>query len=390
MNMSFTTSVVRIAPPWPSSWRGAVWFVVGTLYGLFSAIHLVAPEFFNNIPWLVFGRTRPIHVNTVIYGFVSGTLIGCGVYYVPALLQHQAVVGASGLAQLRVVERHRSERAGRLLVRLSARAASTRNTSGRRTSCLVAAILTMLLNVIMTILQSARSNVLYVSVWYFVGTFLWTAWSYPIGNVMWHPAHGGGKRPAGFDLPVVLRPQPGGSDPDAAGGRRRVLRDSVHHEHPSVLPHALAHRVLDFDRILFAHRGASHPAGADSQLAQGGLHRGFAGDGDPGLHGAGQPVADGAGPGRGAAAASGGPLRSGRDDLVPADLHPGPAAIAAEPAEGDALQQLDHRPLAHRRAGVQRLHRAGSHVARRAADHRPPGLFGQAGLRPVLADHCSA
>ncbi len=59
----------------------------GPLYGLFSAIHLVAPEFFNNISWLVFGRTRPIHVNTVIYGFVSGTLIGCGTYYVPALLR---------------------------------------------------------------------------------------------------------------------------------------------------------------------------------------------------------------------------------------------------------------------------------------------------------------
>src|SRR5512136_2522670 len=66
---------------------GAAWFVVGTLYGLFSAIHLVAPEFFNNVGPLVFGRTRPIHTNTVIYGFVSGTLIGCGTYYVPALLR---------------------------------------------------------------------------------------------------------------------------------------------------------------------------------------------------------------------------------------------------------------------------------------------------------------
>ena len=30
---------------------GAFWFVTGTIYGLFSAIHLVSPEFFNNIPW---------------------------------------------------------------------------------------------------------------------------------------------------------------------------------------------------------------------------------------------------------------------------------------------------------------------------------------------------
>ena len=44
---------------------GAAWLVVGTLYGLIAAIHLAAPEFFNNIFFLVFGRTRPIHVNTV-------------------------------------------------------------------------------------------------------------------------------------------------------------------------------------------------------------------------------------------------------------------------------------------------------------------------------------
>jgi cbb3-type cytochrome oxidase subunit 1 len=35
----------------------------------------------------VFSRIRPVHVNTVIYGFVAQTLIGCGVYYVPSLLR---------------------------------------------------------------------------------------------------------------------------------------------------------------------------------------------------------------------------------------------------------------------------------------------------------------
>ncbi len=57
---------------------GAVWFAVGTSYGLVSAIHLLSPEFFNNISWLVFGRARPIHVNTVLLGFVANTLIGVG------------------------------------------------------------------------------------------------------------------------------------------------------------------------------------------------------------------------------------------------------------------------------------------------------------------------
>ena len=64
-----------------------LWFAVGTVYGFFSAIHLVAPEFFNNIPGLVFGRTRPIHVNTVVFGFATSTLVGSALYFVPALLR---------------------------------------------------------------------------------------------------------------------------------------------------------------------------------------------------------------------------------------------------------------------------------------------------------------
>jgi cbb3-type cytochrome c oxidase subunit I len=167
---------------------GAVWFVIGTVYGLFSAIHYVAPEFFNNISWLVFGRTRPIHVNTVIYGFVSGTLIGCGVYYVPALLGTK--LWSEGLGWLSFGLWTTTVLSGPLSF-------SFGYSQGREYAeyvwtadlILVAAILTMLLNVIMTILQR-KVNVLYVSVWYFVGTFLWTAWSYPIGNVVWHPRTG--------------------------------------------------------------------------------------------------------------------------------------------------------------------------------------------------------
>ena len=66
---------------------GSVWLVVGTLYGLLSAIALVAPEIFNNIPELVFSRMRPIHVNTVLFGFVTTTLMGAGLHYTPALLK---------------------------------------------------------------------------------------------------------------------------------------------------------------------------------------------------------------------------------------------------------------------------------------------------------------
>ncbi|HOK53269.1 MAG TPA: cbb3-type cytochrome c oxidase subunit I, partial [Armatimonadota bacterium] len=65
---------------------GAVWFAVGTSLGLFSAIHLVAPDFFANIAFIEFGRVRPAHTNTVLFGFVTGMLIGAGVYILPKVL----------------------------------------------------------------------------------------------------------------------------------------------------------------------------------------------------------------------------------------------------------------------------------------------------------------
>ena len=167
---------------------GGAWFVVGTSYGLLTSIQFISPEFFNNIPWLVFSRVRPVHVNTVIYGFVAQTLVGCGAYYVPALLRTKLwseplgwvsfvlwnAVVLSGLATLSLGYSQGREYAEYLWI---------------TDAMFVGAILTLLVNAIMTILHR-QASMLYVSVWYFLGTFLWTAGSYPIGNVMWHPSTG--------------------------------------------------------------------------------------------------------------------------------------------------------------------------------------------------------
>ncbi len=167
---------------------GCVWFVVATLYGLVSAIHLLAPEFFNNIPWLMFGRTRQIHTNTVIYGFVTSMLIGCGLHYTPALLRTKLwsePLGwvACGLWQLTVLS-------GPLTFSMG-------HSQGREYAeylwifdlCLVLSIGAMLFDIVMTI-ADRKENTLYVSVWYFTGMLVWMTGVYPIGNVMWHPMTG--------------------------------------------------------------------------------------------------------------------------------------------------------------------------------------------------------
>jgi cytochrome c oxidase cbb3-type subunit I len=167
---------------------GAFWFLFGTLYGLVSAIHLMAPEAFNNIGPLVFGRARPVHVNTIVFGFVGPMLIGCALYYVPALLKTRLWSEPLGwvawlLWNITIVS-------GPLTFAFGL-------TQGREYAeyiwvfdlCLVFAVLALIVNMVMTIVVR-KENLMYVSVWYAAAALIWTAAVYPIGNVMWNPDTG--------------------------------------------------------------------------------------------------------------------------------------------------------------------------------------------------------
>ncbi|MBS3946202.1 MAG: cytochrome-c oxidase, cbb3-type subunit I [Melioribacter sp.] len=57
-----------------------VWGIVGMLVGVIIAIQLYLPELNFGIPYLTFGRIRPLHTNAVIFAFV-GNLIFAGIYY---------------------------------------------------------------------------------------------------------------------------------------------------------------------------------------------------------------------------------------------------------------------------------------------------------------------
>lgn len=167
---------------------GSFWFLVGTLYGMTTAIHLVAPEFFNNMAFFVFGRTRPVHVNTMIYGFVTMTLIGASLYFVPALLKTR--LWSERLAWVAYVAWTIAVFSGEVTFPMGL-------TQGREYTeylwpfdwLIMLAIVTLLINVLMTTARR-KINALYVSIWYVVGMLIWTAGVYPIGNVMWNPPSG--------------------------------------------------------------------------------------------------------------------------------------------------------------------------------------------------------
>lgn len=56
------------------------WGIIGMSVGLLLAYLFIFPSLTEGIPWLSFGRLRPLHTNAVIFAFV-GNAIFAGVYY---------------------------------------------------------------------------------------------------------------------------------------------------------------------------------------------------------------------------------------------------------------------------------------------------------------------
>src|SRR5215217_4883748 len=64
------------------SLMAVVWGVVGMLVGVFIAAQLTWPELNFGIPWLSYGRLRPLHTNAVIFAFGGCALMASSFYVV--------------------------------------------------------------------------------------------------------------------------------------------------------------------------------------------------------------------------------------------------------------------------------------------------------------------
>ncbi|HCO58678.1 MAG TPA: cytochrome C oxidase Cbb3, partial [Porticoccaceae bacterium] len=73
-----------------------VWGIVGMLVGVILAAQMIWPEINMGLPWLHFGRLRPLHTNAVIFAFGGCALMSTSYYVVQRTCQ--AVLFAPGIA----------------------------------------------------------------------------------------------------------------------------------------------------------------------------------------------------------------------------------------------------------------------------------------------------
>ena len=70
-----------------------VWGVVGMLVGVLIAAQLMWPQLNLDIPWLTYGRLRPLHTNAVIFAFGGSALFAASYYVVQRTCQARLFCG---------------------------------------------------------------------------------------------------------------------------------------------------------------------------------------------------------------------------------------------------------------------------------------------------------
>ncbi|MEN6484380.1 MAG: cbb3-type cytochrome c oxidase subunit I, partial [Syntrophobacteraceae bacterium] len=166
----------------------AAWFVVGALEGLIDATHLSAPELLGNIGWLVFGRVRPMHTTTMIFGFVGSALLGACYYMVPTLVRTPLYSERIGKLSLWVWN---------LSIALGLVTLSMGHSQGREYAewiwpadvGILLAFAVIFYNCLQTTLRR-REKILYVSIWYIFAGLIFTWLIYFFGNAVWNPSSG--------------------------------------------------------------------------------------------------------------------------------------------------------------------------------------------------------
>jgi cytochrome c oxidase cbb3-type subunit 1/cytochrome c oxidase cbb3-type subunit I/II len=166
----------------------AFWMTVATFAGLLGATELIAPDLTENIGWLVFGRVRPIHINLVLFGFVTPGLLAAAFYYLPRMLRTDLYSDMLGVV---TVVLWNLTLVG-VVVTLAAGYTQGREYAEMIWPVDMGVVLVfalVLVNFLMTVARR-KEPVLYVSVWYACAGIVLTATTFSLGNVIWRPDTG--------------------------------------------------------------------------------------------------------------------------------------------------------------------------------------------------------
>ncbi len=166
------------------------WLLLGSMLALVASIKLHTPGFLADAAWLTFGRVRPAHLDTVIYGWCSAACIGVGLWMTSRLcrapIRHQRLLLGSALLW-------NIGNAMGLVGVLGGWSTSVEWLEYPPVAGLVlmAAFVPVMIEAVSMVRRRQPGHV-YVSQWYILAAFFWFPWLYATAQVLlfWHPAPG--------------------------------------------------------------------------------------------------------------------------------------------------------------------------------------------------------
>ncbi|MCH8556900.1 MAG: cbb3-type cytochrome c oxidase subunit I [Balneolia bacterium] len=150
---------------------GVFWLLFGSLLALMASVKMHAPEFLGQLSFLTFGRVRPLHLNTMVYGWASMTGAGVALWLLSRTLRvaipmRPYIIGVTALWNIAL-----------LVGSVQILAGFTRGIEWLEfpVSTMIVIVWCILVIGIAAMFMLFYRNVktLYVSVWYIIAAFLW-------------------------------------------------------------------------------------------------------------------------------------------------------------------------------------------------------------------------
>lgn len=148
------------------------WLILGTLIGEYLGFKLVWPDM-EHVPWLSYGRLRPVHTNMVFWGWTSQAMIALCLYVVPRTSRRR--LHSFALAWLSFILINLAVILGTICLMKGI------NNGGQEyreyvwpvMGTFALGVVLVAYNLIRTI-ANRRVEEIYISNWYIMGGFLWT------------------------------------------------------------------------------------------------------------------------------------------------------------------------------------------------------------------------
>ena len=158
------------------------WLLIGTLLAAYTSFKMHMPDLFGDVGFLTWGRVRPAHMNTMLYGWASMVAIGTSIWLMARLcrttLRHPLLlVGGAAFWNLGV------------LVGLGGILAG--QSTGYQwlefppyAALILFVAYTLVVSWAVLMFQLRREGHIYITQWYLIGAFLWFPWLYGAAQIM--------------------------------------------------------------------------------------------------------------------------------------------------------------------------------------------------------------